>query len=88
MTWRDVFPLLKEAAADWSEDRVPRLAAALSYYTLFSIAPLVIIVIAIAGFFFGKQAAAGQIAAQIRNTVGPQAAEAIQSKVLPQSTIG
>jgi membrane protein len=81
VTWKELFPLAKEAAADWGEDKVPRLAAALSYYTLFSITPLVIIAMAIAGFFFGREAATGQIAAQIKNTVGPQAAEAIQGMV-------
>jgi membrane protein len=81
MKLRDTLPLLKETFTDWGKDKAPRLAAALSYYTLFSIAPLVIIVIAIVGIFFGKEAASGQIAAQIRNTVGQQAAEAIQGIV-------
>src|SRR5437763_5850102 len=81
MKWKDLPALVKEASKDWGEDKVPRLAAALSYYTLFSIAPLLIVVIAIAGAVFGKEAASGQIAAQMRGTIGPQAAEAIQGIV-------
>ena len=78
MRIRQLWSLLKEAADSWSEDKVPRLAAALSYYTLFSIAPLVVVAMAVAGMFYGEDAARGQIAVQIRKTVGPVAAEAIQ----------
>jgi len=74
---KDLIPLLKETFKSWSEDRVPRLAAALSYYTLFALAPLLLILIAIAGLFLGKQAASGQITEQIRHTIGPQVAQAI-----------
>src|SRR5436190_21561042 len=74
---KDLIPLLKETFKSWSEDRVPRLAAALSYYTLFALAPLLLILIAIAGLFFGKQAASGQLAEQFRHTLGPQVAQAI-----------
>jgi len=77
MRVKDLIPLLKETFKSWSEDKVPRLAAALSYYTLFALAPLLLILIAIAGLFFGKQAASGQIAEQIRHTLGPQVAQAI-----------
>lgn len=81
MKGKDVLPLLKETFASWSEDKAPRLAAALAYYTLFSIAPLVIIAIAIAGLAFGHDAARGQLDDQIRSTVGPKAAQAIQDMV-------
>jgi membrane protein len=81
MKGKDILPLLKETFASWSEDKAPRLAAALAYYTLFSIAPLVIIAIAVAGLAFGDEAARGQLDDQIRNTVGPKAAEAIQDMV-------
>ena len=52
-----VFGVFKEAASEWSEDKASRLAAALSYYTIFSIAPLLIIAIAVAGLVFGQEAA-------------------------------
>src|SRR5947207_2913346 len=75
---RDVIPTLRATLQQWSEDKVPRLAAALAYYTIFSIAPLLVIVVAIAGLAFGQQAAQGQIARQIQQIVGPTSAAAIQ----------
>jgi len=60
------------------------LAAALAYYTVFSIAPLLVIAIAIAGFFFGADAAQGQIVTQLQSLMGKEGAEAVQS--LLQST--
>lgn len=74
-TWR----LLKETFAAWQEDKIPLWAAALSYYTAFSLAPLLVIAIAIAGAVFGEEAARGQIVGQIEGLVGQQGAEAIQA---------
>lgn len=73
--------LLKETFKEWQEDKASRLAAALAYYTAFSIAPLLIIIIAIAALVFGEQAAQGQIVGQIQNIVGKQGAEAIQTMI-------
>jgi len=70
--------ILKEALAAWSDDKVPRLGAALAYYTLFSLAPLLIIVVALASLVFGEQAAQGRIADEISGLVGDKGAEAIQ----------
>jgi membrane protein len=53
----DIFAMLKEAFKDWNEDNAPRLGAALSYYTIFSISPLLLISIALAGLVFGHDAA-------------------------------
>ena len=75
---KEIVPTLKETVASWSEDKAPRLAAALAYYTMFSIAPIILITIAIAGMVFGQKAAAGGISNQIQHLVGPQAAEAIE----------
>jgi membrane protein len=69
---------LKDTFAEWSDDEVPRLAAALAYYAVFSVAPMLVIVIAVAGFFFGPQAAEGRIVGQIETLVGTRGAEAIQ----------
>src|SRR5262245_43288847 len=71
--------LLKEAFRDWREDNAPRLGAALSYYTVFSLAPLLLISIAIAGAVFGEEAARGQVVGQLRALLGEQGAEAIQA---------
>jgi membrane protein len=73
--------LLKQTFSDWNEDKAPRLAAALAYYTAFSLAPLLVIAIAIAGLVFGEEAARGQIVGQISGLVGPQGGEAIESMI-------
>lgn len=73
--------LLKETYQEWSEDKAPRLGAALAYYTLFSIAPLLIIVIAIVGLAFGQQAAQGEVVNQIGGWVGKDSAKAIQKMI-------
>lgn len=66
------------AAKGWSSDNVPRLGASLAYYTLFSMAPVLVIAIAIAGFFFGAEAVRGQIVGQVQGTVGTDGAHALQ----------
>jgi membrane protein len=72
---------LKGAAKDWSDDNASRLAAALAYYTLLSLAPLVVISIAVAGAVLGDEAARGQISAQMSSVVGPEAARGLESVV-------
>lgn len=73
--------LLKESASEWSNDKASRLAAALSYYTMFSIAPLLVIAISVAGLVFGQEAASNQVFHQIRGMVGDAGALAIQGMV-------
>jgi len=73
-----IWSLLKQAFDDWSEDKAPRLGAALAYYAIFSLAPLLIIVIGIAGLVFGEQAARGELVAELKQTVGEPAASAIE----------
>jgi len=75
---------MAETYSEWSADNALRLSAALSYYALFSLAPLFIIIISIAGLVFGEKAARGEIASQINSLAGKEAADAIQSVV--QST--
>jgi membrane protein len=75
---KGVFGMLKQAARDWSEDDAPQLGAALAYYTIFSIAPLLLIAITIAGLFFGEEAVRGQIVDQIDHVVGRSGAETVQ----------
>jgi len=73
-----VLGLLKDAASSWSADYAPSMGAALSYYTLFSIAPLLLIVIAIAGLIFGEQAARGEIFGQLAGLIGADGAKAVE----------
>jgi membrane protein len=70
--------LLWTAAKSWSKDNVPRLGASLAYYTLFSIAPVLVLAIAVAGYFFGAEAVRGGIVEQIDGLVGTQGAVAVQ----------
>ena len=75
---RELWPLLKQAVSSWSSDYAPSMGAALSYYTLFSIAPLLIIVIAIAGFFFGDDAVRGEISVQLNGLIGAEGARTVE----------
>ena len=70
--------LLKEAIQAWANDYAPSMAAALSYYTLFSIAPLLLIVIAVAGWFFGDDAVRGELTGALQGLMGEEGAKAVQ----------
>ena len=81
MKFPEVWATIKETISDWIDDGAARLAAALAYYSLLSLAPLLVISIAIAGFVFGHDAARGRVAGELGAVVGAQAAESIQSVV-------
>ena len=74
--------LTKDVATKSLDDRVLRLSAALSYYSIFSLAPLVLIAISIAGSVFGEEAASGLLADTLRSSIGATAADAVQDMVL------
>ncbi len=76
---RKLFDLLKKTFSEWSEHKAQRLSAALAYYTIFSISPLLLVVIAIVGLWFGQQKAQSQIIGQVQGLVGPQGAQIIQT---------
>lgn len=78
MSVGSIFDILKTTFKEWNEDKASRLAAALAYYTIFSIGPLILVMIAIAGLVFGEQAARGELEGQIEGAVGPQVAQTIQ----------
>lgn len=78
MSMRGIVEVFKVAYAEWSEDKASRLAAALSYYSAISLAPLLIVTLGIAGLFFGHEAATGQVSSQIQGLVGQQSAQVIQ----------
>jgi membrane protein len=73
--------VLKDAIFLWTERNAFQHAGALAFYTLFSLAPLVIIVVAIIGAVFGEEAARGEVSSQIEGLIGPQAAEAVEEAV-------
>jgi membrane protein len=85
MGWRRIPHIAKKlpavgwcAITEWLEHRASSKGAALAFYTLFSLAPILVLVIAIAGLFYGKEAAQGELFFQLRGLVGSQGAEAIQ----------
>jgi membrane protein len=73
--------VLRSAGLKWWSDNALRLSASLSYYTLFSLAPMLIIVIAVAGIMFGQEAVEGQLMEEIQDLVGVESALAIQSMI-------
>ncbi|HEX3068431.1 MAG TPA: YihY/virulence factor BrkB family protein [Thermoanaerobaculia bacterium] len=75
------FGLLKQTISEFGSDKAPRLGAALAYYTIFSLAPLLLIVIAISGLAFGHDAAQNKIFEQLRGVLGPVAAVGVQDMV-------
>jgi membrane protein len=77
MNFGTVFTILKETWEQFNADKVPRLGAALAYFTIFSLAPLLIVIIAIAGFFLGQATAQTEVLALANEYLGEQAAAAV-----------
>ena len=75
---REWWPLIKKSTSAWSDDYAPSMGAALSYYTVFSLAPMLLIVIAIAGLVFGQDAARGALFDQLSGMMGKDAAAGVQ----------
>ena len=67
---KEIWVLIKSALTAWSDDYAQSMGAALAYYTLFSIAPLLLIVISITGIIFGQEAARGEIIGQLNSLMG------------------
>ncbi|HUQ37871.1 MAG TPA: YihY/virulence factor BrkB family protein [Aestuariivirga sp.] len=78
---KEMLRLLKDAGIAWNTDSAASMGAAIAFYTIFSIAPLLIITMAIAGFFFGADAAQGQVYSQARSLLGAEGATALQGLV-------
>jgi membrane protein len=81
MTLKKLPAILKQSVSEFSDDNVPRLAAALAYYTVFSLAPLLVIALTISAFVLGEQGLTSQISSQIQGLVGQTAAVAIQTAI-------
>ncbi|HST04104.1 MAG TPA: YihY/virulence factor BrkB family protein [Chloroflexia bacterium] len=79
MDWKRLFNLLKHAFKEWSDDRAPVLGAALAYYTIFSIGPLLVAVIGITGLVLGPDAASGHVADTLKGFLGEDGAKTVQS---------
>ncbi len=74
-----LWTVLKEAAENWSDHKDSRQGAALAYYSVFSLGPIIVIAIAVAGITFGREAVSGQVASAIKDVLGDTGAQAIQS---------
>ena len=81
VTFKGIWEVLKDAFKGFSEHKVPKLAASLAYYTVFSIGPLLLVIISLAGFFLGREAVEGSIYTQLDSFVGKEAAAQIQEIV-------
>jgi len=81
LTPRVVWSLLAETSVEWYADRAPRLGAALAYYTVFALAPGLILIIALAGLLLGKEAAQGQIITQVQDLAGEAGAEIVRAAI-------
>ena len=75
---REAWSLVKESVTAWSDDYAPSMGAALSYYTLFSIAPLLLIAVSVSGLVFGPEAARGEIFGQLKDLMGAEGAQAVE----------
>jgi membrane protein len=79
--FKEIVPLSRVAIQNWQNDRAPRMGAALAYYIALSLAPTVLIVLAIVGFAFGAQAAEGRLVSQVQGLVGYELAKPIQTMI-------
>jgi membrane protein len=81
VTIAQLLTVLRKSAAAWNNDDASSMGAALAFYTLFSIAPLLVMVIAVAGLIFGRDAAQGHILSQVRGLTGDAGAQAVEELV-------
>ena len=88
MNFKEIWKFTKDTIKCYSDDNIPKLAASLTYYTIFSIAPIILIVITVAGIFFGREAIQGQITQNLSRFVKPETASLIESVVKNTSEMG
>jgi membrane protein len=81
LTPRLGWSLLRETCGEWYDDRAPRLGAALAFYTVFALAPGLILIIALVALLLGQEAAQGQIISQVEDLAGVAGAQAVQAAI-------
>src|SRR5262249_18427844 len=81
-TWRSLRPLASQSFSRWSDINAPRLGAALAFYAVLSIAPLLVLCVGIAGMAFERDAVTGQIVYQFQSLIGYEGGKIIQALVL------
>ena len=77
--YQPFWAIFKDSCSNWNDINAPRLGAALAYYTILSLAPLLVLVVSIGGLIFGRKAAEGQLVWQFFDTIGTQGAQAVQA---------
>ena len=85
ITPRLVWKMLKLTWQEWGDDNGASLSAALAYYTVFSLAPILVIVVAVVGLYYGQDAARGQLVAQIGGLIGDEGADLVESMIVTAS---
>lgn len=85
MNARQILQLCRQAIGAWVDDFAPSMGAAIAYYTAFSLAPLLVIVIAVAGAIFGREAVTGQITQQLTALIGGEGARLVQGLIASAS---
>ena len=80
-----LWSIARDAAGNWSSHKDSRQGAALAYYSVFSIGPIIVIAIAVAGLFFGREAVSGQVAASIKDMLGDSGAKAVEAMLADAS---
>jgi membrane protein len=88
MAWKSIWGLIRETFNGFSRDQVTTLAAALAYYAIFSIAPLLVIIVGVAGLVFGEQGTRQELTQQIQQAVGQRSAAVVQSMMTSQTRTG
>src|SRR4051812_40062843 len=84
--FKNAWSMTKQTFSEWSDDKGGRLGAALSYYTVFSLAPLLLVIISVAGLVFGREAVEGRMFGQLSGLVGAEAAHLIEAAVAKANT--
>src|SRR5687768_9883539 len=82
---RTAWKLIKDSFSEWSTARAPRLGAALSYYTAFSLAPVLLVITAVAGIFLGAEAAQGRLTDELTGLLGEEAGKVVQTMLAKAS---
>jgi membrane protein len=88
MDLRLAWPSLRSAVTSWLDNRCPSMGAAIAYYAAFSLAPLLLLIIAVAGLAFGREAAQGAIVAQLSGLIGTEGAAALEAMIQSASKPG
>src|SRR4051794_18350712 len=81
LSFKGVWQILKATGRDFANSRITRMSAALAYYTVFAIAPMLILIISLAAIFYGRNAIEGSIYSEIKSFVGSDAALQIQDLI-------